>query len=106
LLYTDHRFLVFSMEGFNLLDKEIIRADADTIKKCKIFDYENLNKDKKVKFKELLDNKLLLSNDFVDNILNEDINLTWKNLKDNIKQTAEEVIGIKEIKLEKKTYDL
>jgi hypothetical protein len=26
-------------------------------------------------------------------------------LKDNIKQTAEEVIGTKEIKLEKKNYD-
>jgi hypothetical protein len=47
LLYTNHRFLVFSMAGFNFLEKEIFQSDGDTIKKCKIFDYENLNEEKK-----------------------------------------------------------
>jgi exonuclease III len=105
LLYTDHRLLIFSMEGFNLLEKQIIRTDADTIKKRKIFDYENLNEEKKLKFKDLLNQKLFLNNDSDDNIKNKNVNLIWKNLKDNIKQTAIEVIGTKEIKLEKKSYD-
>jgi hypothetical protein len=35
----------------------------------------------------------------------DDINKIWGSLKDITKQTAEEIIGTKEIKLKKKTYD-
>jgi hypothetical protein len=51
-------------------------------------------KRKKIEFKGVLNTKLVSNIDQEKDIMIDDINSIWNNLKDCLKQTAEEVIGL------------
>jgi hypothetical protein len=102
LFNTDHKLLVFSMEGYNFLKRTLTNNTNDTITKKVIYNYDKMDDKRKARFKEILNRKLEQNGV---NLLTDNIDKFWTILRISLQEIADEVIGKKEIKLEKRTYN-
>jgi exonuclease III len=102
LINTDHRLLIFSMEGYNFLERKLGNSDNYTLTKKILYNYDDLNDERKEKFKEILNNKLQQDEE---KLLSDNIDENWTIIKTHLQDTADEIISKKEISLEKRTYN-
>jgi hypothetical protein len=100
-LRTDHKLLLLTINGVEYLDKTFTKKEKKIKNQKTKYNYESLDDDKKKLFQETIDNKLQ-GNIFKNN---ESLNDTWINLRDILRDTADEVIGKKDINVESGVYN-
>jgi hypothetical protein len=84
------------------LERKLGNSDNDTLTKKILYNYNDLNNERKEKFKEILNNKLQQDEE---KLLSDNIDENWTIIKTHLQDTADEIISKKEISLEKRTYN-